>query len=263
MHRAVGDRHSPWDFHLHILAGRGPARELTARVRRLDRLLALALFLGARRRVRASDLADRFSVSLRTVYRDMRALTDAGFPLEGNAGDGYRLHQESYLRPLAFDEEEAELLAVASRAMAASVDGRDREVLARAMAKLDAALRPPARRRVAQIEARIVVPTFVRASAPNAAMLAAIRERQSASIAYVDPRSGKRTRRTIEPVGLVCRGDAWWIVAFCRMRQGARAFRVDAITEWKSAGAFEPREGFSFDSIIERDRGMAEDLFGY
>jgi predicted DNA-binding transcriptional regulator YafY len=232
-------------------------------MRRLDRLLAIALFLGARRRVRASDVADRFSVSLRTVYRDMRALAEAGFPLEGNAGDGYRLLQESYLRPLAFDDEEAELLAVAARALTASVDGPGREVLARAMAKLDAALRPAARRRVAQLEARIVVPRFARPAAPTPAMLAAIREGRAAVIAYHDPRSGKRTRRTIEPVGLVCRGDAWWIVAFCRMRQGARAFRVDAIAAWEPADSFEPREGFTFDAIIERDRGMAESLFGY
>jgi predicted DNA-binding transcriptional regulator YafY len=58
-------------------------------------------------------------------------------------------------------------------------------------------------------------------------------------------------------------GDAWWIVAFCRMRRGARAFRVDAISAWQAAGSFQPREGFSFDAIIQRDRGMAEELFGY
>jgi predicted DNA-binding transcriptional regulator YafY len=61
----------------------------------------------------------------------------------------------------------------------------------------------------------------------------------------------------------VCRGDAWWIVAYCRVREDARAFRVDAISEWQAAGPFQPREGFSFDAIIQRDRGMAEDLFGY
>jgi predicted DNA-binding transcriptional regulator YafY len=232
-------------------------------MRRLERLLAIALFLGARRRVRASDVADRFGVSLRTVYRDVRALVQAGFPLEGNAGDGYRLLQESYLRPLSFDEAEAEILAVAARALAASIDGPGHELLAKAMAKLDAALRPAARRRVAQLEARIVVPSFARAAAPGAAMLAAIRERHAASIAYADPRNGKRSRRTIEPVGLVCRGDAWWVVAFCRLRGDARAFRVDSISEWRAAGSFEPREGFSFDAIVQRDRAMAEDLFGY
>jgi predicted DNA-binding transcriptional regulator YafY len=232
-------------------------------MRRLERLLAIALFLGARKRVRASDAAERFGVSLRTIYRDMQALAEAGFPVEGNAGDGYRLLQESYLRPLALDEDEAEVLAIAAQALAASVDGRMREALSTATAKLQAALRPAARRRSVQLEARISVPSFVRSTAPSAAMLEAIREHHAASIGYLDPRNGRQTRRTIEPVGLVCRGDAWWLVAWCRLRQDARAFRVDRVSEWKTAGSFLPREGFSFDEIVQRDRHLARDLFGY
>jgi predicted DNA-binding transcriptional regulator YafY len=230
---------------------------------RLERLLAIALFLGARRRVRASDVSQRFGVSLRTVYRDMRALGEAGFPVEGNAGDGYRLSQDSYLRPLALDEDEAEALSVAAQGLAASVDGRMRGALARANAKLQAALHPASRRRIAQLEARIAVPDFVRATAPNAAMLEAIRERHTAAIRYLDQRSGKRTRRTIEPVGLVCRGDAWWLVGWCQLRKDARAFRVDGISEWKTGGAFTVRDGFSFEEIVRRDRHLAPSLFGY
>ena len=232
-------------------------------MRRLERLLAIALFLGARRRVRASDVAERFGVSLRTVYRDMQALVVAGFPVEGNAGDGYRLSQDSYLRPLAFDEDEAEVLAVGARALAASVDGRMREALASATSKLLVALRPAARRRVAQLESRIVVPEFVRSTAPSAAMLEAIREHRAATIDYLDPRRGRARRRTIEPVGLVCRGDAWWLVAWCRMRKDDRAFRVDRVSDWKPAGTFTPREGFSFDEIVQRDRHLSRALFGY
>ena len=232
-------------------------------MRRLERLLAIALFLGARKRARASDIAARFGVSLRTVYRDMLSLGEAGFPVEGNAGDGYRLSQESYLRPLALDEDEAEVLAVAAQALAASVDGRMREALASATAKLQAALRPAARRRSAELEARIVVPSFARVAAPNSAMLEAIRERNAATIAYLDPLSNKQTRRTIEPLGLVCRGDAWWLVAYCRLRKDARAFRVDRVSEWKDAGRFELRQGLSFDEIVRRDAHLSARLFGY
>jgi predicted DNA-binding transcriptional regulator YafY len=94
-------------------------------------------------------------------------------------------------------------------------------------------------------------------------MLEAIRERHAASIGYLDARNGKQTRRTIEPVGLVCRGDAWWLVAWCRLRKDARAFRVDRVSEWRTAGSFPAREGFSFDEIVQRDRHLARDLFGY
>ena len=63
-------------------------------------------------------------------------------------------------------------------------------------------------------------------------MLAAIREGHAASIRYLDPRSGEEIRRTIEAVGLVCRGDAWWLVAWCPLRNDARAFRVENVSEW-------------------------------
>ena len=70
--------------------------------------------------------------------------------------------------------------------------------------------------------------------------------------------------RSIEPLGLVCRGDAWWLVAWCRLRGDARAFRVDAIERWSTDGeAFAPREGLSFDDIVARDRHLGASLFGY
>jgi predicted DNA-binding transcriptional regulator YafY len=235
-------------------------------MKRLDRLLAIALFLGARRRARASDVAERFGVTPRTVYRDVQSLREAGFPVEGNAGDGYRLSQAAYLRPLALDEDEADALAIAAQALTASAKGPLRESLATATAKLHAALGPEARRRITQLEASISVPSFVRdaaSTAPTGEMLSAIRDRQAAEITYRDPRSGTRTRRTIEPVGLVCRGDAWWLVAWCRLREDARAFRVDGVTGWTAAGPFSPRHGFSFAEIVRRDRHLSPELFAY
>lgn len=75
------------------------------------------------------------------------------------------------------------------------------------------------------------MPDFVRATAPSAAMLEAIRERRASAIRYVDPRDGKPSRRTIEPVGLVCpfrggRVTEYWTVAK----------EVEAIGAWISAG---------------------------
>jgi predicted DNA-binding transcriptional regulator YafY len=87
---------------------------------RLDRLLAIALHLGSRRRLVARELANRFGVSLRTIYRDVSALVAAGFPVEGTAGDGYRLVQDGYLRPLALAPDEAEAIALAAHGYGAT-----------------------------------------------------------------------------------------------------------------------------------------------
>ncbi len=234
-------------------------------MRRLERLVAIALFLGARRRVLARDVAAKFEISLRTVYRDIRALAEAGFPVEGTAGDGYRVPQESYLRPLALTAEEAEVLTMAAHALGASVQAPMREALARATTKLEAGMDRPTRRRVHELQNRIAVPDLVRRTAgPTLEIVDALHQHRVARIAYDDPLNGQHSTREIEPLGLVCRGDAWWLVAYCRLRDDARAFRVDRITGWKLTGVgCAPRAGFSFAEVVARDHHLAQRLFGY
>lgn len=111
---------------------------------RLERLLGMALLLSARRRLKAEDLAREFSVSLRTVYRDVRALQEAGFPVVGTAGDGYMLPAGSQLRPLALEPGEAEALVMGARLLDAVADDALRSEIRSASLKLEAALRPEA-----------------------------------------------------------------------------------------------------------------------
>ena len=157
------------------------------------------------------------------------------------------------------------MLTIAARALGASVAPSMQEALARATSKLEAALDPATRRRVLQLEARIVVPDFARrSSGPTAEMLEAIRSLRVARIEYVEPNSGERTSRDIEPLGFVCRGDAWWLVAWCRLRGDARAFRADCVETWRTKQAqYEPREGASFADVVARDRHLGPRLFGY
>jgi len=72
--------------------------------------------LSARRRILAKQIADEFGVGLRTVHRDVKALEVAGFPLIGTAGDGYRMAQDAFLRPLQLAPDEAEALVLVGKA---------------------------------------------------------------------------------------------------------------------------------------------------
>lgn len=58
---------------------------------RFDRTLAILILLQSRKRVRAQDIADRYGVSLLTIYRDIKSLEAAGVPIIGEAGTGYTL----------------------------------------------------------------------------------------------------------------------------------------------------------------------------
>ena len=56
---------------------------------RIDRLSAILIHLQSKKVVRAQEIADRFEISLRTVYRDIRALEEAGVPIGAEPGLGY------------------------------------------------------------------------------------------------------------------------------------------------------------------------------
>lgn len=87
-------------------------------MRRKTRLFALAEALRARRTgVTAQELADRFGVTLRTIYRDLEALQDAGMPLRADRGrgGGYSLDKSYQLPPVNFTAREAALLIALSR----------------------------------------------------------------------------------------------------------------------------------------------------
>lgn len=231
-------------------------------MRRLERLLAMALFFASRRRVVARSVAKEFGVTLRTVYRDVHALVQAGFPIEGTAGDGYRLSGDAHLRPLALTPDEAEALALAAYGFGVSAPPALRVPLRRATTKLESAMKPASAARVRGLSRRIVSPALARVLAPDAEVLLAVRDGLAATISFAPP-DAPPTSRTIEPLGLVCRGDAWWVVAYCRLRRDARAFRLDHITTWKMGPSFAPRPGFGFEDVVARDAHLTDRLFGY
>lgn len=87
-------------------------------MRKKSRLFALAEALRARRTgVTAQELADRFGVTLRTIYRDLEALQDAGMPIKADRGrgGGYALDKNYQLPPVNFTAREAALLVALAR----------------------------------------------------------------------------------------------------------------------------------------------------
>ena len=81
---------------------------------RLDRLTAILIHLQTKRVVRAQELSDRFNISLRTVYRDVRSLEEAGVPIGAEAGVGYFLN-DYHLPPVSFTNTEASALLLAGK----------------------------------------------------------------------------------------------------------------------------------------------------
>ncbi|MEL7422451.1 MAG: HTH domain-containing protein [Bacteroidota bacterium] len=122
---------------------------------RLSRLMAIQTQLQARRVVRAKDIAERFDISLRTVYRDIRALKDAGIPISGEAGQGYYLIDGFTLPPVSFTEEEANALVTAEKFVLANAEGSFIEQYGNALIKIRSVLRGQQKDRTDLLSSRI------------------------------------------------------------------------------------------------------------
>ena len=86
-------------------------------VKRFDRIVAILIQLQSKRIVKAQELADRFEVSLRTIYRDIRTLEASGVPIISEAGVGYSIMEGYRLPPVMFTREEVGSFVAAEKLM--------------------------------------------------------------------------------------------------------------------------------------------------
>ena len=215
---------------------------------RFDRITAILIQLQARRVVKGQDLAERFDVSLRTVYRDLRTLEEAGVPLYGEAGVGYSLVEGYRLPPVMFTREEATALLTAEKLAAQLTNPHMARLMGAAMDKLRAVLGHSDRDYLAELSPRVTVlqPWLHRATAPPSSnthqqLLTGIATHRVVALDYRAGYHGAATQREVEPIGLYY-GQYWHLVAYCRLRQEYRDFRLDRITSLQLCEEqFEPR----------------------
>jgi predicted DNA-binding transcriptional regulator YafY len=225
---------------------------------RADRLLSILLLLQVHRRVTARDLAKRLEVSERTILRDMDALSGAGVPVlaERGAGGGWSLLEgyQTKLTGLSAAEIQSLFLARPPRLMADL--GLKQEADA-AMIKLQASLPAASRQHADFARQRILVDTRGwRDPAESVACLPVLldalwRERR---VRFVYSRVlGEAGERTADPLGLVAKGSAWYLVARVEPQDEPRTYRVSRIRE---AAILEqpakPLAGFDLAAFWER-----------
>ncbi|MCF0060233.1 YafY family transcriptional regulator [Dyadobacter chenwenxiniae] len=202
-------------------------------VNRLSRLVALLTLLQTKRMVTAAELAKRFSVSTRTIYRDIRTLESAGIPVITHDGKGYAMLEGYRLPPVMFSRGEATALLTAEKLAARFTDPATALLTTTAMDKLRAALRYTDRDHLETLSPQIQV--LEPASESNRAdtyqqLLRAVTSRLVADITYNAAETGLSTSREIEPIGLYL-SQHRHVVAFCRLRQQFRDFRLDRIRD--------------------------------
>jgi len=200
-------------------------------VKQMDRRLLILTRLREETAFRAADLAKECECSVRTVYRDVDALCQAGVPVAAMPGEGYRLAPGYHLPPIAFTVEEAVQLLLGSDLAHGLGTPEQREAARSAAAKVEAALRPDTRAETDRLRQRIRVSDWLRREpTPWLSLLQqAVAHDQVLWLQYHSFSSDELTERKIEPYSLIFYGEDWHVVGYCRLREGMRDFRASRI----------------------------------
>jgi predicted DNA-binding transcriptional regulator YafY len=234
---------------------------------RTDRLVALVLYLQGRRVVCAEEMAEHFEISVRTVYRDIAALGEAGVPIAGEAGVGYSLMKGYHLPPVMFNTKEASALFLGGEMVRQFTDSSLRAPVNSALEKLRAVLPRDRQDQIERLARNTVimgrpVPAGSAAGGPWLSSLQqGIVERCVLRMAYRARNREDDTVRDVEPLGVVFYGGAWYLVAWCRLRQDFRHFRIDRIRSLDfGRETFSPRPDFSLSQHLEKTVGQGDTI---
>ncbi len=200
---------------------------------RLDRISAILVMLQSRSVVRAADCAERFGVSVRTIYRDIRTLEGAGVPICGDAGVGYSLVDGYRLPPLMFTQDEALAFLTAEKFIEQLTDSHNSRLFHQGMDKIRAVMRGVQKDELAGLCDSISV--YRSRHAPEVKMqgllqtlLHSISDRVILTMGYTNA-DDSVSLRDIEAVGVTFSNPYWYLAAWCHLRGEYRTFRLDRI----------------------------------
>ena len=215
---------------------------------RVDRLIAYLVMFQSRGLLRAQDLAAHFEISVRTVYRDIDALSQVGVPVYGVGGEGYRLMEGYYLPPVTFSPEEARALALAlSMFVGYSVEGETQKSAESVRDKIRSILPNRQKREVEMLQTVLDFYTIPQLKldfddSHFVDFQRAIQDQKLVQLVYHSLASDEKTERVIEPLALVMYKRAWLITAYCHLRKDIRNFNLARIDRYSVLSqSFEPR----------------------
>ncbi|MCB0668592.1 MAG: YafY family transcriptional regulator [Saprospiraceae bacterium] len=227
---------------------------------RIDRLSAIMTHLQSKKIVKAEDIARRFEISLRTVYRDIRALSEAGIPISGEAGMGYTIMEGYRLPPVMFTREEAMALLVAEKIVTTLTDHHNSQQIESAMFKIKSVLRSSEKEALEDLNENIAIRSPRNNSFKDTdqnilqSLLTGITDQQVIHLKYSTILKQEISERNVEPVGVYYSNEHWYLIAYCQLRQAYRTFRLDRIrTIRTTTRSFEQRHP-SLKSFLEKIR---------
>lgn len=205
---------------------------------RIDRLMGILTFLQTKKFLQAQVIADRFNISIRTVYRDIKALTEQGIPISFEANKGYFIVQGYFLPPVSFTNEEANALLLVQSLVSGFADKSIKNHYATALNKVKAILRSHQKENLDLMDNHIMlqVPQRIKSDLEYLSVIQeSITNKEIITIEYKNNKE-ETSSRQLEPIGLIFYAFSWHLIAWCQLRSDYRDFKVDRILTIKKQG---------------------------
>ena len=232
---------------------------------RTERLFALILLMQNRPSMTSRELAEHFGVSRRTIFRDLRALSESGVPLTYADSGGYEILEGYQIPPLMLSAREAATLIIGTEFMKLQADASLRKDADQVGMKIRSVLPKEVRDYIDRLGERTVLdPYWLQTMKVDNEeegrwyeLSEAIAKQQSVVMGYYVQSRDELTRRKVDPLGLVYYTDHWNLIAWDHLRKDIRNFRLDHIRDMRVLfERFEPPTGFDLEAHL-KDRGAS------
>lgn len=207
---------------------------------RISRITAILTQLQSKRIVTAKQLAERHGVSVRTIYRDIRTLEASGIPIITEEGKGYTIMEGYHLPPVVFSENEANALITLEQLALKNKDQSLVDAVSSAMEKIKAILRYSQKGNADILSDRIYFSGNNKEEKTSNNLMqiqSAITEQKVLEIVYCSA-SKIHSTRMVEPFAIYSIHGDFLLIAFCRLRNDFRHFRIDYIENLTTTSEF-------------------------
>ncbi len=203
---------------------------------RIDRLFGIITLLQTKKYVTAEKIADKFRLSIRTIYRDIKALGETGIPISFEPHKGYFIVLGYFLPPVSFSSEEANAFLLMETMVAGFADRSIQTHYSSGLNKIKAVLRSSQKDKLEILtkNTRFQLPSCHYPNFEYLSMLQnAISTKQIIELEYTNNMQAN-SKRQAEAIGLIFYAFSWHLIAWCHLRKDYRDFKVSRISRLKN-----------------------------
>ncbi len=202
---------------------------------RIDRLFGILTLLQSKRFVTAEKIADRFDMSVRTVYRDIKALCEQGIPISFEQHKGYFIVQGYFLPPISFTSEEANAFLLMEAVVQGFADKSIQTHYASALNKVKSVLHSSEKDKAEHLanNIKLQIPARLKQDFEFLSILQTAISSQKIIIVEYKNNKEETSQREMEPIGLIFYAFSWHVIAWCHLRKEYRDFKVSRIIRLK------------------------------